>query len=108
MQEPDRWAILKAGDSYRVFAMWCGGYLDGDSWRINSGIERSERDGAFLVFHGASGSVYRCHEDGYGLTAYGASVLASLGESVDVLGSVEELPREFFDGCEQTENQTRE
>lgn len=41
---PDRWLVLKFTEDttgkvdYRVFATWCGGYLDCDSWQLNSGI----------------------------------------------------------------------
>ncbi len=78
--EPDRWLLVECGDIHRVFASFTGGYLDGDSWRLNSGIDRVEidEDGNFL-FHGYSGSVYKCHKDCYGTTGYGASVLHALG-----------------------------
>ena len=42
MQTPDSWVVLKitaeTGVIYKVLAGWSGGYLDGDSWRLNSGI----------------------------------------------------------------------
>ena len=45
--EPNKWVILeiefKSGVEYKVFGSWTGGYLDGDSWRLNSGIEKSRR-----------------------------------------------------------------
>ncbi len=47
---PDSWVVLKvkAGKGtfpfYKVLAGWSGGYLSGDSWRINSGITRVEDD----------------------------------------------------------------
>lgn len=87
---PDRWLILKVTDNkkgkttrgalfhYRVFGMWSGGYLDGDSWRLNSGITRAQEFDDFWEFHGSSGSVYRCWKEAYGTTAYGASVLLGL------------------------------
>jgi hypothetical protein len=87
---PYRWVILKiAADDrplYRVFAMWSGGYLDGDSWRINSGVTRvEETDDAFL-FHGLSGSIYECAKGAYGLTAYGSAVISQwLADGVQVM-----------------------
>lgn len=78
---PDGWMLLKVSGTngnihYRVFGSWSGGYLDGDSWRINSGITKVERDGTDYLFHGASGSVYRCRENSYGrITAYNHGVL---------------------------------
>ena len=73
---PDRWVIVEQGDIYKVFASFSGGYLDGDSWSLNSGIKDVEIDGDYFLFHGESGSVYRCHKDSYGTTGYGAFVLA--------------------------------
>lgn len=65
---PDRWVVIKNQHCYRVFATWSGSYTQGSSWKLNSGITKVERDGDFLLFHGASGSVYRCHKNGYGIT----------------------------------------
>ena len=42
---PDNWVVIKLkGDDphYRVLAGCSGGYLDGDSWRMNSGIVLAE------------------------------------------------------------------
>lgn len=74
---PDKWLLIKIGGTdphYRVFGSWSGGYLDGDSWRMNSGITRVEEDGDYYKFFGSSGSCYRCHKEMYGATAYGWSV----------------------------------
>lgn len=70
MTTPDNWVIIQIkGDNphYRVLAGWSGGYATGDSWQLNSGITKVEDDGAYWLFHGSSGSVYRCHKDAYGL-----------------------------------------
>ena len=66
---PDSWVVFKITgveekDFYKVLAGWSGGYLDGDSWRINSGIVKVEDDGDYWNFIGDSGSVYRCHKQG--------------------------------------------
>lgn len=78
--QPDRFLILKITNNkgkshYRVFGSWSGGYLSGDSWRLNSGIESVEAKGPLLLFHGSSGSTYEVHKEMYGVTAYTASVL---------------------------------
>lgn len=75
---PCRWLLVEVGDLHKVFAVWTGGYLDGDAWRMNSGIESVEVDGDYFLMHGFSGSVYRCHKDQYGTTAYGSFILADL------------------------------
>lgn len=83
MNVPNKWVILELDVDptiYKVFAMWYGGYLDGDSWRLNSGITKVEKDGEYYLFHGHSGSVYKCHEKSYGTSSYGAGVIENLIE----------------------------
>lgn len=73
---PDNWVVLKIPDGFKVFATWAGGYLDGDSWKINSGIKEVEEDEDYYYFIGFSGSCYKCHKKGYGVaTSYGQSLL---------------------------------
>lgn len=74
---PDRWCLFHAGDCTKVFATWLGSYLQGSSWRSNSGIDGITETDDHYLFHGLSGSVYECRKDAYGLTAYGASVLSN-------------------------------
>lgn len=67
---PDNWVVIKFETDdphYRVLAGWSGGYLSGDSWRMNSGIVKSFEDEDYWVFVGDSGSKYLCHKDSYGL-----------------------------------------
>ena len=51
MYTPDNWVVLKlkpgkgAHPIYKVLAGWSGGYLDGDSWRMNSGISKVTENG---------------------------------------------------------------
>lgn len=92
---PDRWVILKITDAennvhYRFFAGWYGGYANGDSWRINSGIVKCElSENNFLKFFSESGSSYFGHENNYGMSGYMIYVFESidnkLGGSVEVL-----------------------
>ncbi len=82
MNTPDKWIVLKLDDIYKVFASWYGGYTSGDSWRMNSGITMVAEDGDYIDFHGYSGSIYRCHKKGYGLSGFSSSVLESLREKV--------------------------
>ena len=74
---PDRWMLIKiTGDNphYRVFGSWHGGYLDNDSWRMNSGITSMIEEDDHYLFIGASGSTYACHKDMYGANSYGMSI----------------------------------
>ena len=71
MQTPDSWVVLKitteTGVIYKVLAGWSGGYLDGDSWRLNSGINIIFEREDSVDFYGNSGSLYHCRKGSYGL-----------------------------------------
>lgn len=82
MYQPDKFVVLKLTfDSgqvrYLLFGTWMGGYLSGDSWRLNSGIKEVDARGPFLLFRGFSGSTYKVHKDMYGLSSYTDSILHS-------------------------------
>ena len=78
---PDRWVILEfvtPNETFlKVFAGWYGGFAGSDSWKLNSGITQSRREGNWFEFDGYSGSTYRCHREGYGMSGYMSSVLAN-------------------------------
>ena len=77
---PDKWLIIEVGGQsphHRVFGSWSGGYLYGDSWRMNSGINGIHREDKTIVFTGYSGSEYAVHEEMYGASAYNWSVAKS-------------------------------
>lgn len=59
---PHNWVIVKLPNNvgYKVLAGWSGGYLDGDMWRLNSGIKAFSTSENYITFHGFSGSVYKC------------------------------------------------
>ena len=75
---PDSWVVIKMTHNdktfYKVLGGWSSSYLYGDSWRLNSGIERVELEGDVYKFYGSSGSVYSCHKENYGLRASTAYV----------------------------------
>lgn len=82
---PHNWVVLKiAADgntSYKVLGGWSGGYLDGDSWRFNSGIVRVVEENKSIEFYGSSGSCYVCRKDSYELTAAIAGIYNQLKEA---------------------------
>lgn len=87
---PDNWVVLRIdlpteGVLYKVLAGWSGGYLDGDYWRMNSGIESVERIGDYYAFHGFSGSLYECHVNGYGLRMNNQHIYYELKERYEDL-----------------------
>lgn len=80
---PDKWVVIKIeGEkfplTYKVFACWYGGYLNGDSWKLNSGITKVTKEEDFYLFGGYSGSIYKCHEKTYGTHVYGHGVLQNI------------------------------
>ena len=92
MYKPDRWVVLKLPAGNKVLGGWSGGYLDGDSWRLNSGIKEAHtEDNGLFFFTGHSGSVYKCHRDGYGLNAITAAVYQKLKNKADEKGMICEI-----------------
>ena len=97
---PDSWVVLKvkAGKGtfpfYKVLAGWGGGYLDGDSWRMNSGITKVEEDKEFYYFSGSSGSRYRCYKEAYGLRMSTAGVYKDLCLQQEFGGQIQLMPED--------------
>jgi len=97
---PDSWVMLKltceGEDVYKILAGWSGSYLDGASWKLNSGITKIEEEGQCYLFHGYSGSVYRCHKSSYRLSVHTAGILASFQRKIKEQEnvSIEMLPEE--------------
>ena len=81
---PDNWVVIKLDDGndphYRVLAGWSGGYLDGDSWRMNSGITEVNETDDYYYFKGSSGSEYRCGKGSYMLRMNTAGAWARIQE----------------------------
>lgn len=66
---PDNWVIIEIANGndpifYKVLGGWSGGYLNGDSWRMNSGITNVTEDYQYYYFHSESGSIYKCYKQG--------------------------------------------
>jgi len=79
---PHNWIIVEItnkGETVRkVIGGWSGGYLDGDRWRISSGIEKIEEDGDYYTITNHSGSIYNCHKRGQGASIPMSEVLNKL------------------------------
>jgi hypothetical protein len=92
---PNNWVILKifreGKPYYKVLGGWSGGYLDGDSWKLNSGIAKVNLNGDYFEFLGYSGSIYKCHKDSNIIRMNIAHAIASLeakyGDSISVMDS---------------------
>lgn len=80
---PNHWMLIKITGKdphYKVFGSWSGGYLDGDEWRMNSGITKMIKEDDHYLFIGSSGSTYACHKDTYGANSYGYGVAKQYSE----------------------------
>lgn len=79
---PDAWVVLQITNPEtnetidKVFAGWRGGYITGDSWKLNSGNKQVIEYPEYFEFHGYSGSVYKCIKSRHGMTGYMGSLLA--------------------------------
>lgn len=94
---PDYWQVIRLVNGnetiYKLFASWVGGYVFGDSWKLNSGITGIKKDDkVFQMSHGSktitstykitgvSGSVYTVPaiESCYRTTAYTSGILKNI------------------------------
>lgn len=97
---PDKWVILKISEGekslLKVLAGWSGSYLEGQSWKVNSGVNKCETDENHFLLHGYSGSVYKCHKKAYGTNMIMGGIISQLEgvPNVRVL-SEEEALEEF-------------
>jgi len=91
---PSSWVVVKmypvnVNPLYRLLGGWSGGYLDGDSWRLNSGITDVSDSDLYYTFTGSSGSEYRVNKSGYGLSISTVDVWAAfvcqLGDKVQMM-----------------------
>ena len=98
---PDKWVVLQINNKgevfYKVLAGWSGSYLYGQSWQLNSGIVKVEIEDDYYLFHGYSGSIYKCHKDGYGLNSMTASILTKLQNKAESTQDVEVIMLEDQD-----------
>lgn len=89
MYYPDRWLIVRLKKDnqtiYKVLGGWSGGYLDGDNWRLNSGVVDIEEDRDYYLFKGFSGSVYKCHKKSYGAISVMSFIFEQEEENKDII-----------------------
>lgn len=101
MERPDYWVILKFTRKdevyYKVFASFVGGYLDGDSWKMNSGIVKVDEDDTSFTFTGFSGSLYKCMKGCYKTSSYTQQVLEGIIKSSYKVNATIEIMNENTD-----------
>lgn len=86
INQPNSFVILKIVYKdeviYKILGGWSGGYLHGDSWKLNSGIVSYNEDGDSIYFKGHSGSVYQCYKQSEQMTMIMASVFKDMTEGI--------------------------
>lgn len=105
MYSPDKWIVLEIeledGEKVKkVLGVWSGGYLSGDSWRINSGIKKITQDEDYFYFHGFSGSVYKCNKWFEVWTSVMSEIVSRIGENYKVTL----VPAKDLEVCEDLED----
>ena len=92
MYNCDNWVVIKIKSDaphYRLLVGTSGGYLDGDSWRYNSGITKVTEDDRAYYFSGSSGSTYCCSKGSYTLRMNNAHIWDKLqklhGDKVEMM-----------------------
>lgn len=75
---PDAWVLIQTPEGVKVLAGWRGGYLDGDQWRLSSGVTQVQDADNHWIMTNHSGSVYRCGKEFEGLI----SVMAGMYETL--------------------------
>ena len=78
---PDTWSILlfnspTYGKIHKVFGGWYGGFTQGDSWKLSSGMKDLVDEGDFYSSLQESGSVYHLHKGMEKLSVYQLRILA--------------------------------
>lgn len=84
---PDTYQFLRLSSDQdtdvilKLFAAWSGGYLTGDSWKLNSGVVKIVKEDNVFHVHGYSGSVYTITAEQGTMTSYGSTILNKILES---------------------------
>ena len=85
---PDKWAIVHITSKDhppidKVVGSWYGNFTGGDSWRINSGIEKVVDTENVYEVHGYSGNVYYCKKGCEGMSAYTEMVMNNMATQLE-------------------------
>lgn len=95
---PDCWVIVeisgtKVPETYRrILAGWYGGYINGDSWKMSSGIiEMIDRETHWEISN-HSGSTYYCHKAAERFSSMTGSIYASYAKENNEEFSMTHIP----------------
>lgn len=103
---PDKWVVLQFNHNgeitHKVLGGWYGGYLGGDSWRMNSGITEVIDSNDIFIFKGYSGSEYHCNKTAYGMSGLMSSTYASFERQISERDIVKDgdVSMEIIEECD--------
>jgi len=85
---PDLWTIVRITSPDnpqidKVVGSWYGNFTGGDSWRINSGIEKIVEHALYYDVIGYSGSVYKCYKTSQGMSAYTEIIMNNMATQLE-------------------------
>ena len=92
---PDKWQIVHLKmdelDTNKVMGSWYGGFLGSDNWRLSSGITNVIEHDTYYEVHNESGSVYKCHKEAQGMSAYTSQVYLDFKKKLEEQGGTLEV-----------------
>ena len=88
---PDTWSILlfnspTYGKIHKVFGAWYGGFTQGESWKLSSGMKDLVDEGDFYSSVQESGSIYQLYKNSEKLSGYHLGILAGWVEQMKEKG----------------------
>jgi len=101
VQAPDRWIIIKIkskefGTIYKLLCVWLGGYTQGESWKINSGIKTVIDEGNYYTVIGYSKSEYCCYKESEGMNLYMINIFENIKVDSKGLATITETTMKQF------------
>lgn len=96
---PDVWVVLDCqyGEEkvQRILAGWYGGFVNGDSWKLSSGIEQISEFENHYEIKNRSGSTYYCNKNEYRMSSLTAGILATLQKQASEVDCTIEINETF-------------
>jgi hypothetical protein len=101
---PDVWVVVHLSGTkvskayYKILAGWHGGYLDGDSWKLSSGIEKVIDRETYWEIPQSSGSVYICYKEAERFNSTTASIYSFYSDQSNKEMYIKHVPITEFKG----------
>lgn len=97
---PHKWVIIEITtpdySAKKVFAGWHGGFANGDSWRVSSGIVDIDTTDDTYTMKTETGSFYVCYKENEGFSLYMSEVYQTFIDSIDGMGEIKIISSEDF------------